>query len=145
MKAAGTRAARDASAPFTTTERLIRAIARQVNVRPALKRAAHAYLRTAGANWVHFCTRHLLHVTNAEVLDTLRPDRGVIVASNHRSLADMYVVSSVLLRRCPWITRLYCPVRSEYIDDRCGGLCGDGGGACRGRSGEYLGVRLARR
>jgi 1-acyl-sn-glycerol-3-phosphate acyltransferase len=107
---------------FTTTERLIRAIARQANVRPALKRTTHAYLRAAGANWVHYCTRHLLHVTNAEVLDKLCPDRGVIVASNHRSLCDMYVVSSVLLRRCNWITRLYFPVRSEYVYERWDGL-----------------------
>jgi 1-acyl-sn-glycerol-3-phosphate acyltransferase len=114
--------ARTASLPFTTTERLIRAIARQVNVRPALKRASHAYLRTAGAAVVEYGTRHLLHVTNADVLETLPPDRGVIVASNHRSLCDMYVVSSVLLRRCGWIRRLYFPVRTENIYDRWGGL-----------------------
>ncbi|MCU1383172.1 MAG: phospholipid/glycerol acyltransferase [Acidobacteria bacterium] len=112
----------DAAAPFTTTERLIRAISRQVNTRPALKRASHAYLRSAGASGVHAGTRRLLHITNAEVLDTLPPDRGVIVASNHRSLCDLYVVSSVLLRRCAWIERLYFPVRTEHIYDRWGGL-----------------------
>jgi 1-acyl-sn-glycerol-3-phosphate acyltransferase len=107
---------------LTATERLIRSIARQVNERPTLKRASHAFLRTAGANWVHFCTRRLLHVTNTEVLDALSPDRGVIVASNHRSLGDMYVLSSVLLRRCDWIARLYFPVRSEYVYERWDGL-----------------------
>jgi 1-acyl-sn-glycerol-3-phosphate acyltransferase len=111
-----------APAPFTTTERLIRAMARAVNTRPALKRAAHAYLRSAGATGVHLGTRRLLRVTNADVLDTLQPDRGVIVASNHRSLCDMYVVSSVLLRRCAWIERLYFPVRTENIYDRWDGL-----------------------
>jgi 1-acyl-sn-glycerol-3-phosphate acyltransferase len=116
-----TGAARSAP-PFTTTERLIRALARQVNVHPALKRASHAYLRTAGASVVQYGTRHLLHITNADVLDTLHPDRGVIVASNHRSLCDMYVVSSVLLRRCRWVERLYFPVRTENIYDRWGGL-----------------------
>jgi len=107
---------------LTGTERLIRAIARQINERPALKRSSNAYLRTAGANVVHFCTRHLLHVTNVEALDALSPDRGVIVASNHRSFCDMYMLSSVLLRRCPWIARLYFPVRSEYFYERWGGL-----------------------
>jgi 1-acyl-sn-glycerol-3-phosphate acyltransferase len=109
-------------APFTATERMIRAISREVNTRPVLKRASHAYLRSAGAAGVHFSTRHLLHVTNAEVLDRLHPDRGVIVASNHRSLCDMYVVSSVLLRRGGWVERLYFPVRTENIYDRWGGL-----------------------
>jgi 1-acyl-sn-glycerol-3-phosphate acyltransferase len=112
----------DVPAPFTTTERLIRAIARQVNTHPALKRASHAYLRSAGGTGVRVGTRHLLRIANAEVLDTLRPDRGVIVASNHRSLCDMYVVSSVLLRRVDWIERLYFPVRTENIYDRWGGL-----------------------
>jgi 1-acyl-sn-glycerol-3-phosphate acyltransferase len=82
----------------------------------------HAYLRLVGATCVHYGTRHLLHVTNAEVLDSLPRDRGVIVASNHRSFCDMYVVSSVLLRRCDWITRLYFPVRSEYFYERWDGL-----------------------
>jgi 1-acyl-sn-glycerol-3-phosphate acyltransferase len=107
---------------FTITERLIRSIARQVNVRPPLKRTMHAYLRTVGANWVHYCTRQLLHVTNADVLDTLRPDRGLVIASNHRSFYDMYLLSSVLLRRCRWIERMYFPVRSEYFYERLDGL-----------------------
>lgn len=107
---------------FTTSERLIRAIAGQANTTPGLKRTMHAYLRLVGASCVHYGTRHLLHVTNAEVLDTLPRDRGLIVASNHRSFCDMYVVSSVLLRRCGWITRLYFPVRSEYFYERWGGL-----------------------
>jgi len=107
---------------FNATERVIRAIARQVNESPALKRTMHAYLRVVGASSVYYGTRHLLHVTNAEVLDTLPRDRGVVIASNHRSLCDMYVVSSVLLRRCDWIRRLYFPVRSEYIYERWGGL-----------------------
>ena len=46
----------------------------------------------------------------------------MIIASNHRSLCDMYVVSSLLLRRCRWIERLYFPVRSEYIYERWDGL-----------------------
>jgi 1-acyl-sn-glycerol-3-phosphate acyltransferase len=110
------------SSRFTTTESVIRAIARQVNERPTLKRASHTFLRTVGAAWVHYCTRNLLHVTNAEVLDTLRPDRGVVIASNHRSFFDMYVLSSVLLRRCGWIERMYFPVRNEYFYERWGGL-----------------------
>ncbi|MGE3276796.1 MAG: lysophospholipid acyltransferase family protein [Vicinamibacterales bacterium] len=112
----------NADTPFTMTERLIRAIARQVNTRPALKRVSHAFIRSAGATGVRWATRELVHVTNAEALDGLPRDRGVIVASNHRSLCDMYVVSSVLLRRVGWIERLYFPVRTENIYDRWGGL-----------------------
>ena len=87
-----------------------------------LKRLSHGVLRTAGAAWVHFCSRNLLRVINGEVLDRLPRDRGVVVASNHRSYADMYLLSSVILPRCPWITRAYFPVRSEFIYDRMLGL-----------------------
>jgi 1-acyl-sn-glycerol-3-phosphate acyltransferase len=107
---------------LTATERLIHAVARGVNHRPVLKRWSHGFLRTVGASWVHYCSRNLLQVTNLDALAALDPDRGVIIASNHRSYADMYLVSSVLLPRCGWIERMYFPVRSEFIYDRIGGL-----------------------
>jgi 1-acyl-sn-glycerol-3-phosphate acyltransferase len=107
---------------FTTTERLIRAVARGVNHRPLLKGWSHAFLRTVGATWVHYCSRNILDITNAEVLEALAPDRGVVIASNHRSFFDMYLLSSVLLRRCGWIERMYFPVRHEYFYDRLDGL-----------------------
>jgi 1-acyl-sn-glycerol-3-phosphate acyltransferase len=110
---------------FTPTEQLIGAIARGVNRRPALKRCSHAFLRRVGAPWVHYCSRNLLSVSNVEALTTLTalaPDRGVILATNHRSYADMYLLSSVLLPRCGWIERMYFPVRSEFVYDHIGGL-----------------------
>ena len=110
---------------FTPTEQLIGAIARGVNRRPALKRCSHVFLRRVGAAWVHYCSRNLLTVTTAEALTALTaldPDRGVIIASNHRSYADMYLLSSVMLPRCRWIERAYFPVRSEFIYDHPGGL-----------------------
>ena len=107
---------------FTATEQLIHSIVRGVNHRPALKRWSHGLLRTAGAAWVRFCSRNLLRVINGDVLDRLPRDRGVVIASNHRSYADMYLLSSVILPRCRWITRAYFPVRSEFIYDRMLGL-----------------------
>jgi 1-acyl-sn-glycerol-3-phosphate acyltransferase len=107
---------------FTRTERLIHAIARDVNRRPGLKRCSQAFLRTGGVAWVRYCSRNLLRITNGEVLQALAPDRGVLITSNHRSYADMYLLSSVLLPRCAWIERMYFPVRSEFFYDRIGGL-----------------------
>lgn len=109
-------------ARFTPTEQLIHAVARGVNERRLLKRWSHAFLRTGGAAWVRFCSRKLLRITNGEVLDTLAPNCGVVIASNHRSYADMYLLASALLPRCGWIERMYFPVRSEYIYERIGGL-----------------------
>ena len=107
---------------FTPTEQLIQTIAGGVNQRPGLKRWSHAFLRTAGAGWVRACSRNLLRITNVEALEALAPRRGVVIASNHRSYADMYLLSSVLLPRCGWIERTYFPVRSEFVYDRLGGL-----------------------
>jgi 1-acyl-sn-glycerol-3-phosphate acyltransferase len=107
---------------FTTTEQLIHAIVRDVNQRPVLKRCSHAFLRSVGTAWVRYCSRNLVRITNVEVLGDLAPERGVIIASNHRSYADMYLLSSVLLPRCGWIERMYFPVRSEFIYERIGGL-----------------------
>lgn len=107
---------------FTLTEQVIHAIARAANHRPLIKRGAHAFLRYAGASWVQFCSRHVLRITNVDGLDSLAPDRGVIIASNHRNYADMYLLSSVLLPRCRWIRQMYFPVRSEFIYDHIGGL-----------------------
>ncbi len=110
------------AAALTRVERLIWSATRSVNERPALKRLSHAFLRTGGAAWVYYCTRHLLHLSGEAALASLDPDRGVIVAANHRSFFDMYVISSVLLRRCRWIERMYFPVRSDYFYDRLDGL-----------------------
>jgi 1-acyl-sn-glycerol-3-phosphate acyltransferase len=107
---------------FTPTERLIHAAVRGVNHRPLLKRWSHRLLRTAGATWVRYCSHNVLRVDNLEVLDGLASDRSVLLASNHRSYADMYLLSSVLLPRCRWIERAYFPVRSEFIYDHAGGL-----------------------
>lgn len=107
---------------FTPTEQFIGAIARSVNHRPMLKRCSHLFLRGIGARWVHYCSRNLLRVSGLEAIAALDADRGVIIASNHRSYADMYLLSSVLLPRCGWIERMYFPVRSEFVYDRIGGL-----------------------
>jgi len=107
---------------FTPTERLIRAIARGVNHHPRVKHWSHGVLRTVGASWVHYATRHLLRVTNVEALATLDPSRGVVFASNHRSYGDMFLLSSVLLRHCSWVERMYFPVRHDYFYESLGGL-----------------------
>ncbi len=91
------------------------AIAETVNHTPLLKRATHAYLRTFGAAWVHYTTRHLQHVWGLEHVQHLDPHRGVLLVSNHRSFFDMYVLSCVLLRRTSFIREMYFPVRGEFF------------------------------
>ena len=103
-------------------EKVAFAIADRVNRWPLLKGPAQAYLRTFGKSWVYHCTKHLLHVYGREKLADLAPDRGVMLASNHRSFFDLYVISSVLFRSAPWVSRLFFPVRSDYFYDRPDGV-----------------------
>lgn len=103
-------------------ERVAFEICDQVNRRPLVKRAAHAFLRTVGAGWVHACTRRLLRVHQLENLTSLDPDRGVVIVSNHRSFFDLYVIASVLLRHTSWVERMYFPVRGDFFYDRPAGV-----------------------
>ena len=107
---------------LTRFERVAFEIADRVNRHPPLKRAAHAFLRSVGAGWVHHCTKNLLHVDGLENLTSLNPDRGVIVVSNHRSFFDLYVMASVLLRNTDWVNGMYFPVRGEFFYERPAGI-----------------------
>ena len=92
-----------------------------------LKRAGHAFLRTFGAGWVHVCTRNILHVYGMEHLTSLgRSDRGVMIAANHRSFFDLYVIASVLLRKTDWVKRMFFPVRSNYWYERPDAILANG-------------------
>jgi len=97
-----------------------------VNRRPLLKKAAHAFLRSVGRTWVHVCTKNLMHIEGLHHLTSLRPDRGVILAANHRSFFDSYVIASVLLRKTEWVERMYFPVRSEFFYERPAGILVNG-------------------
>lgn len=72
--------------------------------------------RHVGAEWIHHCTKHLLHVHGLDRLPPLDPNRSYICASNHRSFFDLYVVTGYLVKRgLPH--RLVFPVRSEFFYD----------------------------
>ena len=72
------------------------------------------YLRAVGARLVHLATRHVLRVDGLEHLASVSPERPLLLAANHRSFYDMFVVSSLLLRRVPGPWRIYFPVRGRY-------------------------------
>jgi 1-acyl-sn-glycerol-3-phosphate acyltransferase len=101
-------------------------IADAVNRNPRMKRVAQAFLASVGKTWVHQCTKNLLHVRGLERLRGLDPDRGVMIAANHRTLFDSYVIASVMLRSCSWIERMYFPVRSDFFYESPAGVLVNG-------------------
>ena len=107
---------------LSRTERVCFEIADAMNRRPALKAACHAFQGSVGQLWVHYATRHLTHAHGLERFAALNPDRGVFIASNHRSFFDFYVMSSVMMRACPWMRGIFFPVRSNFFYEGASGV-----------------------
>lgn len=107
---------------LTRFERVAFQIADTMNRQRTLKRAAHSFLKTVGMSWVTVVTNNLQRVRGLEHLVSLNPDRGVLFVGNHRSFFDMYVMSSVLLRKTNWVTKMFFPVRSDYFYERPDGI-----------------------
>ena len=85
-------------APLSRFERIAFEVADAMNRPPAVKAAAHSFLRVVGEAWVTASTDKLLHLRGVEHVRDLKPDRGVFLVANHRSFFDFYVISAVVLR-----------------------------------------------
>jgi 1-acyl-sn-glycerol-3-phosphate acyltransferase len=75
---------------------------------------------------------NLLHVEGLERAVELRPPRGVMLCSNHRSFFDQYILACILIERAPWMQRLFFPVRSNFFYETLTGMLVNlivGGGA----------------
>ena len=63
-----------------------------------------------GAGWIHFATYNLMQVYGLEHIEAASRDRPILIAANHRSFFDMYVVSTTLFRHTSWRRQLFFPV-----------------------------------
>ena len=90
-----------------------------------LDRVIRILQRQIGANWIDVSTRNLLHVHGVTRLPEFVRGESTILVSNHRSFFDLFVVSSVLLKR-PFAQRIMFPVRSQFFYDRPLGLAVNG-------------------
>ena len=90
-----------------------------------LDRVIRILQRQLSANWIDVSTRNLLHVHGAERLPPFARGESTILVSNHRSFFDLFVVSSVLLKR-PFGQRIMFPVRSQFFYDTPLGLAVNG-------------------
>ena len=100
---------------LTLKERLnLRAVA-ALNDHPRTKRFFSDYLRHFGSWWIHKATEKVITVSGLEHVHALRPDSGIVMAANHRSFFDFYVISSILFRQTAITERVYFPVRSNFF------------------------------
>ena len=103
----------------------LRAVA-ALNETPSTKRLFSQYLRTFGAWWVHKATEKIMTVDGLDGVRSLAPNAGVIIAANHRSFFDFYVISSILMRNTALAERIYFPVRSTFFYESPAGFLVNG-------------------
>ncbi|MFN2399402.1 MAG: lysophospholipid acyltransferase family protein [Gemmatimonadaceae bacterium] len=75
------------------------------------------YQRAIPARLIQFAMSNLLRVHGIEQFDRTSVSRPVLLISNHRSFFDMYVVSSMLVRRTNRQVKTYFPVRARFFYD----------------------------
>lgn len=85
-----------------------------VNRNRFTKAGASAFLRSVGMTWVYYSTRNLTHIVGLDNVRDLQPPGGLILASNHRSFFDQYVIACWLFRTTKLLRRIYFPVRAEF-------------------------------
>jgi len=96
-------------------ERLTVPICDAINGTFWLKRFVQFFVRTVTASWIFFICRKRLVFHGLDHVRELKPPRGVILVSNHRSFFDMYVCSAVLYKRASFLSRIHFPVRSRFF------------------------------
>ena len=117
---------------FSLKERAALAFFRFLNEDGRAKEATMAFHRVIGRRWVEQSIKNLLHVEGLDQAVDMDPPRGVLLCSNHRSFFDQYVLSCILIRRVPWMRRIYFPVRSNFFYETFTGMMVNlvvGGGA----------------
>jgi len=78
--------------------------------------------RTLGRGWIDLCTYNLMNIYGLEHIEAIPHDRPIILAANHRSFFDMYVISAMLYKHTKWPKKLYFPVRARFFYQSLAGL-----------------------
>ena len=71
--------------------------------------------RQIGARWIDAFIGSRLEIHGLERIATASRERPLLLAANHRSFFDMYVVMSLLFRRTSGWRDIYFPVRGRFF------------------------------
>lgn len=72
------------------------------------------FQREVGGRWISAAVGSGMRVHGLEHVERTNRDRPLLIAANHRSFFDLYVVMSVLFRRLPGWRAINFPVRGRY-------------------------------
>lgn len=106
---------------LTRFERLAVRLARRMN-RGRWQRLWFWSQRAVGAGWIGLLTEPLLEVHGLEQLTAISRERPLLLAANHRTFFDLYVVMAVLFRRVSGWRAINFPVRGRFFYQRIGGV-----------------------
>ena len=109
-------------APLSRRERIAVGLGRLVNESSLAKSAAKRWSEGVTSHWMTLVSSRRMNLVGMDKMEALRPDRGVLLASNHRSFFDMYMVLTYLHRHVDFCERVYFPVRSGFWYDRFVGM-----------------------
>jgi 1-acyl-sn-glycerol-3-phosphate acyltransferase len=120
-------------APLTRFERFALKFGELANESPSGKWLQRRFLRGVSYVWVRAAIAHRILVDGLDPMIALKPDRGVMLVSNHRSFFDQYcMLLGLYMGPVAWGKSLYFPVRSNFFYDRPAGVlvnAGIAGGA----------------
>ncbi len=117
-RAARLRVARGDLRRLSPFERFALRLSRAVNESAGAKAVTHGLNRFLVGRWIAWLTSERAKLLGLDTVRGLRPDRGVVLAANHRSFFDMYVIATYLERHVSWAGRFFFPVRSTFFYDR---------------------------
>jgi 1-acyl-sn-glycerol-3-phosphate acyltransferase len=80
------------------------------------------FQRGVGGRWISAIAGPGLQVHGLEHVARTSRERPLLIAANHRSFFDLYVVMSVLFRRLPGWRGINFPVRGRYFYQKPGGV-----------------------
>jgi 1-acyl-sn-glycerol-3-phosphate acyltransferase len=112
----------DQLAPLSRRERIAVGLGRLVNESPLAKSAARRWSEGVTSHWMTLVSSRRMNLVGMEKMEALRPDRGVLLASNHRSFFDMYMVLTYLHRHVSYCENVFFPVRSGFWYTRFVGM-----------------------
>jgi len=96
------------------------------NRSPMAKRLVYGFVRYVSHPWIQASIRNRLVESGVERVQGLRPPKGVLLVSNHRTFWDMYIATSVLETHTDFIHSLYFPVRARFFYDHPVGMLVNG-------------------
>ena len=108
---------------LTRVEKLALGFAELTNERSAGKWLQSRFLRAVSYSWVRAFLAKRILVEGLDEMMVLRPDRGVMLVSNHRSFFDQYaMLLACYMGPVHWAKHLYFPVRSNFFYDQALGI-----------------------